>query len=105
LTYKEKAVNAKQVGRELRVRYLLEGSVRRSGSQVRVSAQLIDAETDTHVWAERFDGDTGDLFAVQDEITSRIAVALDLELVGSEAAQPTEHPTCWSTFCGDAPHG
>jgi hypothetical protein len=74
------------------VRYVLEGSVRRSGNRVRVNAQLIDAETDVHMWAERFDGDTGDLFAVQDEITSRIAVALDLELVGAEAARPTEHP-------------
>jgi adenylate cyclase len=91
-TYKDKPVNAKQVGRELCVRYVLEGSVRRSGNRVRVNAQLIDAETDVHVWAERFDGDTGDLFAVQDEITSRIAVTLDLELVGAEAARPTEHP-------------
>ena len=91
-TYKDKVVNAKQIGRELSVRYLLEGSVRRSGNRVRVNAQLIDAETDVHVWAERFDGDTSDLFAVQDEITSRIAIALDLELVGAEAARPTEHP-------------
>jgi hypothetical protein len=74
------------------VRYVLEGSVRRSGNRVRLNAQLIDAETNVHVWADRFDGDTGDLFVVQDEITSRIAVALDLELVGAEAARPTEHP-------------
>jgi adenylate cyclase len=91
-TYKDKVLNAKQIGRELSVRYVLEGSVRRSGNRVRVNAQLIDAETDVHVWAERFDGDTGDLFAVQDEITSRIAVTLDLELVGAEAARPTDHP-------------
>jgi adenylate cyclase len=91
-TYKEKPVNAKQVGRELCVRYVLEGSVRRSGNQVRVNAQLIDAETDVHVWAERFDGDTGDLFAVQDEITSRIAVALRSELNFAEAARPIDHP-------------
>jgi adenylate cyclase len=91
-TYKDKPVNPKQVGRELSARYVLEGSVRRSGNRVRVNAQLIDAETDVHLWAERFDGDTDDLFAVQDEITSRIAVALDLELVGAEAARPTEHP-------------
>ena len=74
------------------MRYVLEGSVRRSGNQVRVNAQLIDAETDAHLWAERFDRDTGDLFALQDEITSRIAVALNLELVAAEAARPTEHP-------------
>jgi TolB-like protein/class 3 adenylate cyclase len=91
-TYKDKPVNAKQVGRELCVRYVLEGSVRRSENRVRVSAQLIDAETNVHVWAERFDVDTGDLLVVQDEITSRIAVALDLELVEAEAARPIEHP-------------
>jgi TolB-like protein/Tfp pilus assembly protein PilF len=91
-TYRSKAVDTKQIGRELGVRYVLEGSVRRSGNQVRVSAQLIDAETDAHLWAERFDGDTGDLFALQDQVTSRIAVALDLELIGAEAARPTEHP-------------
>ena len=73
------------------MRYVLEGSVRRSGNQVRVSAQLIDAETDVHLWAERFDGDTGDMFALQDEITSRIAVALNLELVDAEVARPAEH--------------
>jgi TolB-like protein/class 3 adenylate cyclase len=72
-TYKDKPVDAKQIGRELGVRYLLEGSVRRSGKQVRVNAQLIDAETDVHLWAERFDRDTGDLFVLQNEITGGIA--------------------------------
>jgi tetratricopeptide (TPR) repeat protein len=91
-TYQGKRVDTKQVGRELGVRYVLEGSVRRSGNQVRVNAQLIDAETDAHLWAERFDHDTGDLFALQDEITSRIAGTLNLELVKAEAARPTEHP-------------
>jgi adenylate cyclase len=76
----------------LGVRYLLEGSVQRSGNQVRVNAQLIDAETDAHLWAERFDGDRGDLFTLQDEITSRIANALGVELIAAEAARPTEHP-------------
>jgi len=74
------------------VRYVLEGSVRRSGNQVRVNAQLIDAETDAHLWAERFDRDTSDLFAFQDEITSRIAIALNLALVAAEAVRPNEHP-------------
>jgi hypothetical protein len=74
------------------VRYALEGEVQRSGTRVRVTAQLIDAETDTHLWAERFDGDAGDLFAWQDEITNRIAVALDLELVDAAAARPSERP-------------
>jgi TolB-like protein len=91
-TYRNKPVDAKQIGRELGVRYVLEGSVRRSGNQLRVNAQLIDAETDAHLWAERFDRDTSDLFALQNEITSRIAVALDIELISAEAARPTERP-------------
>jgi len=91
-TYRDKPIDTKQIGRELGVRYVLEGSVRRSGNQVRVNAQLIDAETDAHLWAERFDNDATDLFALQNEITSRIAIALDLELVDAEAARPTEHP-------------
>jgi TolB-like protein/class 3 adenylate cyclase/Flp pilus assembly protein TadD len=91
-TYRNKPIDTKQIGRELGVRYVLEGSVRRSGSQVRVTAQLIDAETDAHLWAERFDGDTSDLFALQDEITSRLANALGVELITAEAARPTEHP-------------
>jgi TolB-like protein len=91
-TYRNKAADTKQIGRELGVRYVLEGSIQRSGNRARVNAQLIDAETDAHLWADRFAGDTGDLFALQDEITSRIAVKLRLELVGAEAARPTEHP-------------
>jgi adenylate cyclase len=91
-TYRGKPIDTKQIGRELGVRYVLEGSVRRSGNRLRVTAQLIDAETDAHLWAERFDRDTSDLFALQDEITSRIAVALNLELIGAEAARPIEHP-------------
>jgi TolB-like protein/Flp pilus assembly protein TadD len=91
-TYKDKHVEAKQIGRELGVRYVLEGSVRRSGNQVRVNAQLIDGVTNTHLWAERFDHDVGDLFAIQNEITSRIANALDWELIGAETARPTERP-------------
>jgi TolB-like protein/Tfp pilus assembly protein PilF len=91
-TYKDKPIDAKQIGRELGVRYVLEGSVRRSGKQIRVNAQLIDAQTGAHLWAERFDRDTADLFALQDEITSRIANALDIELIGAEAARPIENP-------------
>jgi TolB-like protein len=91
-TYRDKPVDTKQIGRELGVRYVLEGSVRRSDSQIRVSAQLIDAKTDAHLWTERFDRNAGDLFALQDEVTSRIAVALNLELVAAEAARPTERP-------------
>jgi TolB-like protein/class 3 adenylate cyclase len=91
-TYQGKRVDTRQIGRELGVRYVLEGSVQRSGNQVRVNAQLIDAETDTHLWAERFDRDMGDLFALQNDITSQIAVALNFELIGAEAARPTAYP-------------
>jgi adenylate cyclase len=91
-SYQNKRIDTKQIGRELGVRYVLEGSVRQSGNQLRVTAQLIDAETDAHLWAERFDRDTGDLFALQNEITSRIAVALNMELLGAEAVRPTAHP-------------
>ncbi|MGB9649477.1 MAG: adenylate/guanylate cyclase domain-containing protein [Stellaceae bacterium] len=91
-TYRNKSVDTKQIGRELCVRYVLEGSVRRSGSRVRITAQLIDAETDAHLWAERFDRDTSDLFALQDEITVRIAATLNIELVRAEAYRTTEHP-------------
>ena len=91
-TYRNKPLDTKQIGRELGVRYVLEGEVQRSGNRVRVTAQLIDAETDTHLWAERFDGDAGDLLALQDEITHRIAVALDLELIDAAAARPVDHP-------------
>ena len=91
-TYKDKSISAKQIGRELDVRYVLEGSVQRSETDVRINAQLIDATTDTHLWAERFDRSIGDLMALQNEITGRIAVALSLKLIASEAARPNEHP-------------
>jgi len=94
-TYQGKKIDTKQIGRELGVRYILEGSVRRSGSQVRVNAQLIDSETDAHLWAERFDYDASDLFVLQDEVTNRIAITLNLELIGAEAARPTEHPVAF----------
>ncbi len=91
-TYRDKPVNAKQIGRELNVRYVLEGSIQRSGDRVRVNARLIDAETDMQLWSQRFDREIGDLFGLQNEITSRIAVALNSELVSAEAARPTDHP-------------
>ena len=91
-TYKNKPIDAKQIGRQLGVRYVLEGSVRRSGNQTRVNAQLVDAESGAHLWAERFDSETSDPFAVQNEITGRIALTLHLELVGAEASRPVERP-------------
>jgi TolB-like protein len=66
-TYRDKSAAAHQIGRELQVRYVLEGSVQRSGGHIRINAQLIDAGTDAHLWAQRFDGDASDLFAQQDE--------------------------------------
>jgi TolB-like protein/Flp pilus assembly protein TadD len=92
-TYRNKSVDTKQIGRELGVRYVLEGSVRRSGNKVRVDAQLIDAETDGLLWAQQFDGDLGDLFALEDDITRRIAIALGIELIDREAsARLTDRP-------------
>jgi adenylate cyclase len=91
-TYKDEAVSAKRIRSDLRVRYMLEGTVQRSGDQVRINVQLIDTETDTNLWAERFDRNIADLLAVQSEITARIAIALNLKLVASEAARTREHP-------------
>ena len=91
-TYQGKRVDTKQIGRELGVRYVLQGSVERSGNRVRLNAQLIDAQTDADLWAERFGGDTSDLFALQDEITRRIAISLKLELIATEATRPTRNP-------------
>jgi TolB-like protein len=80
-TYKGKPIGVKQIGHELGVRYVLEGSVRRSGDQVRVNVQLIDAESGAHVWADRFETDRRNLVEAQREITGRLAESLHLELV------------------------
>jgi len=86
-TYKGAAVDVKQVSREQGVRYVLEGSVRKAGNRVRVTAQLIDGTTGHHVWAERYDRDLEDIFAVQDEITREVASALQVELTEGEQAR------------------
>lgn len=93
-TYKGKAVNVKQVGRELNVRYALEGSVQRGGRRLRVNVQLIDTESGKHLWAERFEKPVADLFDMQDEIVSRLAQTLDAQLVLAEArrAQHSRNP-------------
>jgi adenylate cyclase len=70
--YKGKPINAQSVANELGVQYVVEGSVRRAGSRVRITAQLIDAETDRHLWAERYDRELADIFAIQDEVTFRL---------------------------------
>ena len=85
--YKNRAVDVKQVSEEQGVRYVLEGSVRKAGNRVRITAQLIDADTGLHLWAERFDRDLEDVFAVQDEITKEVAVAMDIKLRSGGQAQ------------------
>ncbi len=85
-TYKGKPVDVKRVGRELGVRYVLEGSVRKAGNRVRVTGQLIDAESGAHIWADRFDRDLTDIFAVQDELTQEIISALKIKLSEGEKA-------------------
>jgi TolB-like protein/DNA-binding winged helix-turn-helix (wHTH) protein len=91
-TYRNKSIDTKQIGRELGVRYVVEGGVQRSGHQVSVNVQLIDAATDAHLWAERFDRDMGDLLALQNEITARIGNTLKFELIAKEAARQTTNP-------------
>ena len=96
-TYKGKPLDVKTIRRELNVRYVLEGSVQRSGNRMRVNAQLIDAETGNHLWAERFDKPLADLLDMQDEIVARLAGALDAQLVAAEARRAEQTPTPDST--------
>jgi TolB-like protein/class 3 adenylate cyclase len=91
-TYKGKPLDVKSIGRELNVRYVLEGSVQRGGNRMRVNVQLIDAETGSHLWAERFDKPLADLFDMQDEIVSRLANALDAQLISAEARRAEQTP-------------
>ena len=91
-TYKGKPFDVKTIGRELNVRYVLEGSVQRGGYRMRVNVQLIDAETGSHLWAERFDKPLADLFEMQDEIVARLAGALDAQLVAAEARRAERTP-------------
>jgi adenylate cyclase len=82
--YKNKAIDIKQTARELGVRYVLEGSVRKSGNRVRITAQLIDAVTGNHIWADHYDGNLADVFSLQDEITSRVVAAIEPKLLEAE---------------------
>jgi len=93
-TYKGKHIDVKQIGRDLGVRYVLEGSVQRGGNRMRVNVQLIDAETGAHLWAERFDKALADLFDMQDEVVARLANALNAQLTVAEArrAERLSHP-------------
>ena len=92
-SYKDKAVDLKQIGRELNIRYVLEGSVQRSTNRIRVNVQLIDAESGDHLWAERFDKPVADLFDMQDEIVARLANALNAQLIIAEARRADRTPS------------
>jgi tetratricopeptide (TPR) repeat protein len=99
-TYKGKAVDLKKVGRELNIRYVLEGSVQRSGNRLRVTAQLVDAESGNQLWGHRFDKPLANLFDLQDEIVSRLANALDAQLMAAEArrAERSAHPDAMDLY-------
>jgi TolB-like protein/Tfp pilus assembly protein PilF len=91
--YKGRAVDIKRIGRELGVRYVLEGSVRKAGGRIRISGQLIDATTDTHLWADRFDGEVADLFDLQDKVTESVVGAIAPELQQAEIERARRKPT------------
>ena len=92
-TYKGQAVDVKQVGRELGVRYVLEGSVRKAGNRVRITGQLIDAESGAHLWADRFDGSLDDVFDLQDQVASSVAGVIEPTLQAAEAARSAQRAT------------
>ena len=92
-TYKGQAVDVKQIGRELGVRYVLEGSVRKASNQVRITGQLIDALTGTHLWADRFDGSLEDVFELQDKVASSVAGVIEPALQAAETARSAGRPT------------
>ena len=106
--YKDKAIDVKQVSRDLGVRYVLEGSVRSARNRVRVTAQLIDAHSGLHLWADRYDRDLTEVFAVQDEITTQIVKSLQVELVEGEQARVWHHSThnveAWSCLTRGVMH-
>ena len=101
-TYKGQAVDVKQAGRELGVRYVLEGSVRKGGSRIRITGQLIDALTGAHLWAERYDRDLSDIFAVQDEIAASVAGVIEPTLAAAEQQRvlrkPPERLDAWEAY-------
>jgi len=102
LIYKGRAVDVKQIARELGVRYVLEGSVRRGGSRARITAQLVDAVTGNHLWADRYDRDRVDIFAVQDEITEAVATAIEPAVAQTEqhraVRKPPESLGAWEAY-------
>ena len=92
-TYKGQAIDVKQVGRELGVRYVLEGSVRKAGGRVRITGQLIDAQSGTHLWADRFDGSLEDVFELQDQVAISVAGVIEPALQAAETARSVDRPT------------
>src|SRR5271157_6177944 len=92
-TYKGRAVDVKQVGRELGVRYVLEGSVRKAANRVRISGQLVDTTTGAHLWAEHFDGSLEDVFELQDRVTASVAGAIEPRLQRAEIERAKQKPT------------
>jgi TolB-like protein/Flp pilus assembly protein TadD len=90
--YKGRAVDVKQVGRELGVRYVLEGSIRKAASRVRITGQLVDAETGHHVWADRYDGGLADIFDLQDEITQKVVAAIEPHVFAAERSRSDRKP-------------
>jgi adenylate cyclase len=92
-TYKGRAADVKQIGRELGVRYVLEGAVRKGGGRVRITAQLIEAETSAHLWADRFDGSLEDVFELQDQVATSVAGVIEPALQGAEIRRSAERPT------------
>jgi TolB-like protein len=107
-SFKGKSVDAREIGKELGVRYVLEGSVQRDGTRERVNAQLIDAGSGAHLWADRFEEDVADLFKLQDQVVARLANSLGYELVKSEAEKgarsksptPSISPCAVGPWCG-----
>ena len=101
-TYKGRAVDVKQVGRELGVRYVLEGGLRKSGQRIRITAQLVEAETGKHVWAARYDRELADIFAVQDEITEAVTTAIAPAIAHAEGQRamrkPPESLDAWAAY-------
>ena len=91
-TYKGRAVDVKEIGRELGVRYVLEGSLRKAGNRIRVTSQLVDAETGKHIWAEHYDRDLADIFAVQDEITEAVTIAITPAIADAEQQRALRKP-------------
>jgi len=92
-TYKGKSVDIRQVGRELGVRYVLEGSVRKAGNRVRITGQLIDATTDRHLWADKFDGALEDVFGLQDQVTASVVGVIAPTLEQAEIDRTRQKPT------------